>query len=179
MSSLNFIVMIFFSLFFLSRCENINACGDNDDLLSIDEVKKMRLWTHFDEQLKFKDDTLKGFDKSIRMIYKHQYEVNCSEVKFLIAGGHGFGFGSNIHVEAIQLAIAMNIDRVLLRNPIGDKEPLYTYNVPFCLNQSNIAAHFTMECYYEPWSKCSINDVIPKFYSYNQEGLTTIIEFIN
>ena len=79
-----------------------------------------------------------------------------------------------MHAEAVHLAIALNLNRVLLRDPFGKGISEYNYKVPFCLNQTNPAAHYTLECYYHPWSSCGIKDIFSSFYEASNKSMLDI-----
>lgn len=133
-----------------------------------EEFTEMRLWRHYKDK-KFPHDTMYGFDKAIREIYASQHPMDCKKAKFLISPGHGFGFASHIHMEGTHLAVAQNLGRVLLRHPYGSGVTGYTLDVPYCKSRTNPAENITHECYYEPWSNCTINDIFPNFYSYSRD----------
>lgn len=135
------------------------------------EYEEMRLWASFLDRdaltgdvVTHPTDTIFGFDNLIRQVHAHQYPSRCDDKLFLISPGWGFGFGSDIHRIAFHLAIAINLGRIMLRDPFGQNLPEYIYQVPYCQNQSG-SARCTYDCYYEPPSSCSIEDVCPGFYN--------------
>lgn len=86
--------------------------------LSEDEIHKWKLWpglmTAFDAE---HGETMYGFRPAMQAIWNHQHPQDCSKAKFLIAEGFLSGFGSEIHVVGVGLALAMEMGRVFVLNP--------------------------------------------------------------
>ena len=112
---------------------------------------KIGLWPNLvsHEQLKH-GKILFGFRKAINTIRKHQNSQNCSTAKYLVSYGFQSGFGSRIHVEASGFTIAFQTNRIYLSH-IHIKNPIQN---EFCIKQGKD----TLECYYLPWSKCTLKD---------------------
>ena len=56
----------------------------------------------------------------------------------------------------------MNLGRVLLQFPFNHDGMHWQINNEFCLNQSshNSNAQYNSECYFEPWSNCTLSDAL-------------------
>jgi hypothetical protein len=93
------------------------------------------------------------FDQAIDLIYRHQHPPDCSQVKYLISGGYSSGFGSEIHVEGLGLAIALELNRVYL--PARGRPQNKQWQVPHSICHGKKSLH----CYYEHWSNCNYADV--------------------
>ena len=100
-------------------------------------------------------------------MWDNQHPNNCSKAKFLISSGWFGGFGSVIHVESVVLAIAIELNRVLLPHPDGVVRGWprdFGYNIDqgwqvdthFCRDQNTNS----LDCYYEPWSSCTLEDAL-------------------
>ena len=100
-------------------------------------------------------------------MWDNQHPNNCSKAKFLISSGWFGGFGSVIHVEGVVLAIAIELNRVLLPHPDGVVRGWprdFGYNIDqgwqvdthFCRDQNTNS----LDCYYEPWSSCTLEDAL-------------------
>ena len=79
-------------------------------------------------------ETLYGSREALKTIYNHQHPQDCSKVQYMISKGFGSGgFGSQIHVETATLALAMQMNRVLVLSPLtsGGKNTIF-HEVPFC-----------------------------------------------
>jgi len=100
-------------------------------------------------------ESLYGLKAGLDLIWKNQHPANCSEAKYIVSGGWPYGFGSRIHVEGWGLAIAMELGRVYLQHPDGDNIFWETNNA-HCKSQKKA----TLECYYEPFSSCTIQDAV-------------------
>ena len=136
--------------------------------LPISVANEYRLWPGLSDDEDIKNgETLYGFRETMKMIWDHQHPKNCSTSKFLISFGWPGGIGAVAHVEGLALAIAMDLGRVLIPHPDGPVRHgprdmgFYVDNgwqvdVPFCQNQGKK----TMECYFEPWSSCTIDDAL-------------------
>lgn len=112
-------------------------------------------------------EVLVGFKEMIQAIWENQNPPDCSTAKYMIEGGWEEGFGSETHIIGAGLGMAMNMKRVYLMNNLGNKN--YTMNLiklenrygfqidnSFCRDQGKLS----LECYYEPWSKCTLKDAL-------------------
>lgn len=133
-----------------------------------DNINPYKLWPGLsDEQDFLRGETLYGFRETMEMIWAHQHPADCSKAKFMISNGWPAGIGAVTHVEGVALAIAIELGRVLLPHPDGpvrrgDRDMgSYVDNgwqvdTPYCMNQNMK----TLDCYYEPWSSCTIDDAL-------------------
>lgn len=130
--------------------------------LKVENIKKWKLWpgliNSYDQT---HGETMEGFEEGIEAIYKNQHPIDCTKAKFMISNGWNQGFGSEIHVIGIGLALAMNMNRVFLMNPEGRpvneyRDNRWQVNNSFCRKQNKN----TLDCYFEPWSSCNINYAI-------------------
>jgi hypothetical protein len=149
------------------NCFRNESNNNNNNLshnLKIENIKKWKLWpgliNSYDQ---IHGETMDGFEEGIKAIYNNQHPDDCSKAKFMISNGWNQGFGSEIHVIGVGLALAMNMNRVFLMNPEGrpvneDRDNRWQVNNSFCRNQNKT----TLECYFEPWSSCNINDAMQK-----------------
>ncbi len=97
-----------------------------------------------------------GMEEALDKIWDHQHPKDCSSVKFFISGHHNGGFGSELHVFGSALGLAMNMGRVYLQNPLIHDKVQWEVSNPFCQNRTAT----NLECYYEPWSSCTIFDAL-------------------
>jgi hypothetical protein len=121
-------------------------------------VEKYKLWPGLipnGHSLK-PESTLFGVEEALEKIWEHQHPKDCSKVKFFISGNHNGGFGSEIHVLGSALGLAMDMGRVYLQNPLVHDKVQWEMSNPFCHNRSAT----NLECYYEPWSSCTIYDAL-------------------
>jgi hypothetical protein len=124
----------------------------NYSSMQIKDANKMSLWS-IDNNDNINQKSLFAFSYAMKKIWEHQNPKNCSEAKFLISPGRGGqGFGSIIHSHGDQLAFAMNLGRILIRHPV--EESVWEFNNSFCKKQKLT----NYECYYEPYSSCTLND---------------------
>jgi hypothetical protein len=123
-------------------------------------VRKYKLWpdTYHVDHARSDNSILFGLDYAMEAINENQHPVNCSEAKFLIGGFHYGGFGSFIHAASAPLGFAMNLGRVYLQNPSTYPQTKWEWNVPFC--HTHHPGKQNLECYYEPWSSCTIYDAL-------------------
>eukprot|EP01038_Epipyxis_sp_PR26KG_P009838 gene9838-13232_t len=125
-------------------------------------VHKYRLWPGlFSEFDLMHGKTVPGFAFAIEEIWKNQHSQDCKDAKFLIAQGWAQGFGSEIHVLSIGLALALNMNRVYVMNPFNTSNSITFDNTwqvatPFCKQQGKV----NLECYFEPWTSCSIEEIM-------------------
>ena len=123
-----------------------------------------RLWPNFvREREVLHGETLYGFYEAIDKIWRNQHPVNCSAAKFIISNGWPWGFGSTVHTESAIFSVALELGRVYLPHPKGRINGLtfgfdhnWQFDTSFCRKQKK----FSIECYFEPWSSCTIKDAI-------------------
>jgi hypothetical protein len=94
-------------------------------------------------------------------IWQNQHPPDCKNAKFLISEGWAQGFGSEVHVIGVGLAIALNTKRVFVMNPEGplttvERDNSWQVRNSFCEAQGKKS----MECYFEPWTSCSFEDAL-------------------
>jgi hypothetical protein len=87
----------------------------------------------------------------MELIWQNQNPEDCRKARYLIVEPWQAGFGSEYHVYTVGLGIALQLNRVLL---VRDDVTRWQYNLDFCKSQKLR----TMECYYLPWSKCTLED---------------------
>ena len=103
-------------------------------------------------------DSLFGCEYALEKIWFNQHPVNCSRAKFLIINDwYDGGFGSQMHVMGAALGLALNFGRVLLQIPVAHAKLQWQVNSTFCLFGNSKK---NLECYYEPWSSCSVFDAL-------------------
>jgi hypothetical protein len=130
--------------------------------LTMQFIEELSLWPDLMNQLDVEHgETIYGTRDILEMIHKNQNPENCREAKYIISGGWPYGFGSRIHMEGQVLAAAMNLGRVYLHHPSGDNIFWETSN-PFC---RNTVKDTTLTCFYEPFSKCTIEDAMYNYAS--------------
>ena len=112
-------------------------------------------------------NSLYGFRTAVDMIWRHQHPSNCKTAKFLISNGWFGGFASVPHVEGVALAVALELGRILLPHPDGvirgpprnfgtKVDQGWQVDTRFCQEQGKRS----LECYYEPWSSCTMEDAL-------------------
>ena len=129
--------------------------------ISLEAMNKFKLWPDLISKFDFMHgETMFGLEEALEIIYKHQHPPDCSKAKFLISGMYESGFGSELHVIGVGLATAMNLNRVYIMNPYRkmDSANAWQVDVPFCKKQGN--GYLNLDCYYEPWSNCTIHDAL-------------------
>eukprot|EP01038_Epipyxis_sp_PR26KG_P014575 gene14575-19574_t len=94
------------------------------------------------------------YNEAIDIIYAHQHPPDCSKVKFMISLGYKSGFGSELHVEGMVLAIAMQMNRIFI--PTQPRDARLQWQTP----SSICGGDKTLSCYLEPWTNCTWNDVV-------------------
>jgi hypothetical protein len=121
-------------------------------------VTKYKLWPGLikPEHVLTPDSTLFGFGEALDIIWKHQHPEDCSTAKFFISGNHNGGFGSELHVQSSALGVAMNMGRVYLQNTESFETVEWEFSNSHCQTQNKT----NLECYYEPWSSCTIFDAL-------------------
>ena len=100
-------------------------------------------------------DSLYGLGVGLKAIWDHQHPANCSNSTFLIGSRWVFsGFGSEVHCEGAAMGLAMSIGRIYLQHPY----PYHRWqtDLDFCRAQNKK----NLECYFEPWSSCTIFDAL-------------------
>jgi len=137
--------------------------------ISSSEIDAFGLWKGLHQNCNLKSgdcETLFGFKKAISIVFQHQNPSDCSAAKFMITQDRPAGIGSSFSVLGDSLMAAIDSGRVLLLNTnffdsfrsatLTDEKPFY-FNNRFCLgqNKSNI------DCYFLPWSNCSLADAFP------------------
>jgi hypothetical protein len=136
-------------------CENLTNSHISTNLKEI--VTKYKLWPgHLQDREVTSDNILYGIDIAMQTIWDHQHPINCSNSKFLISGYWEYGFGSTVHIEGAALSLAMNLGRVYLQNPIMFPSKNWQVKSIFCRSQLKS----NLECYYHPWSSCTIFDAL-------------------
>jgi len=133
--------------------------------LSPEVVEKWKLWPDLISQKDvIEGETMYGFEEGMAAIWENQHPKDCSKAKFLITGGFESGFGSELHVIGVGLALAMNMGRVYVllhdRMDSGLADKAHSANSfqvknQFCADQGK----FNLECYYEPWTSCSYDEI--------------------
>jgi hypothetical protein len=132
--------------------------------LTDEEIEKWKLWpgllNSFD---KLNGEIVVGFREAMEAIWKNQHPEDCSKAKFVIAYGWNQGFGSEVHIIGSGLALALNMKRVYVMNPEGPlkgekgaHDNTWQMDNDFCKKQNKK----TLECYYEPWTHCKIEDIM-------------------
>ena len=104
------------------------------------------------------DQGIVGWRWAVNEVHKHQHpprETCKSSQKFLIGHEFPFGFGAEMHVWGGMLNAALSLGRVMVQSP-DSATPSFVNN-PFCSASSTPS---NMECYYEPWSSCTLEDAL-------------------
>jgi hypothetical protein len=130
--------------------------------------KKWKLWPDVISKQDLTDgETMYGFEAGMEAIWRNQHPADCSTAKYLISGGFESGFGSEIHVIGVGLALAMNMGRVYVMFPDHGDSSLtakmdslnrFQVDIDYCKNQG--PGKLSLDCYYEPWSSCTIEDAL-------------------
>jgi len=132
-------------------------------LLEMDRRSDWKLWPNlvskFDTET---GETLYGMKQAMEVIWKNQHPEDCSKAQFLIAQGWPQGFGSEVHVLGVGLAVALNTKRVFIMNPDGAPEHDFLNNTwqvqnPFCRSKNSKSA---LDCYFESWTHCKPEDAL-------------------
>ena len=127
---------------------------------SLDFQRKYKLWPNLQSDTDLIDgESVYGSKSALEIVHKHQNPMSSADCKnhnFVISLGHpNGGFGSQMHVDGMALAIAMNLDRILITLPF-DKGGNVFHNVPFCQSR-NVKGY---DCYWERWSICGLSDAL-------------------
>jgi hypothetical protein len=143
------------------KCSKYFEDHKNMDFSSM--VKNYQLWSGLvgEERMKalMPNDTIYGLKYALDTIWKHQHPTDCKTAKFLIPTKHNGGFGSELHVLANPLGLAMDLGRVYLPNPFLNEGSEWEFDNDFCRNQTEYR-RFGFDCYYESWSSCTIFDAL-------------------
>eukprot|EP01041_Mallomonas_annulata_P008636 gene8636-17812_t len=142
-------------------CNNKTNISQSNILINPTEIKLVHSFSGWRDNLNlFKQkhphktfSFLSYHTQALNLIYNNQHPKNCSEAKFIIPPVRKTcGFGCEIHFDGVALAIALKSGRVLI--DAGSKLNSWEVNNHHCKiqNKSN------KECYYEPWSSCTITD---------------------
>jgi hypothetical protein len=120
-------------------------------------IDMLSLWPDLMNQLDFEHgESVYGTEAVLEAIWRNQNPEDCSKAKYIISGGWPYGFASRVHVEGLVLAAAMNLNRVYLPHPTGDNI-FWETNIPHC---KNTVKDSSLNCFYEMFSKCTINDAL-------------------
>jgi hypothetical protein len=106
-----------------------------------------------------------SFSQAIEIIWKNQHPPDCKKAKYLIADALYQGFGAEFHVHGVALALALDMGRVFL--PKGGWT--WRFKNKFC----ELQGKNSLECYYQPWSKCTLEDAAYAAYK-NQTFVLTV-----
>lgn len=101
-------------------------------------------------------EMLFGMEEAMEMIYRNQNPPDCQKAKYIILDGWMQGYGSEIHIYGVGLAVALDMGYVVLQKGGW----MWRFNNKFCESQGQK----TLDCYYVPWSRCSIRDAIHVIY---------------
>lgn len=131
-----------------------------------EKKQKWKLWPDIVSKRDLAEgETMYGFEEGMEAIWKNQHPEDCSTAKYLISGGFESGFGSEIHVLGSGLALAMRMNRVyIMLATNGDSSLMdkmhsnnkFQVDIDFCRKQGKM----NLECYYEPWSSCTLEDAL-------------------
>ena len=137
--------------------------------ISLMVTESFKLWSGLQSR-DSEFETVFGFADAIEAVYKHQHPKDCTKSKFLLAPANfGCGFGCQQHVVGMGLAIAMNAGRIYVQHPggPGKENPNEAMtNSNHCKTQDRR----NMECYFEPWTNCSIQEVMKGASFIEQNG---------
>ncbi len=101
-------------------------------------------------------EILFGMEEAMEMIWRNQNPQDCHKAKYIILDGWMQGYGSEIHIYGVGLAVALDMGYVVLQKGGW----MWRFNNKFCESQGQK----TLDCYYVPWSKCTIRDAIHVIY---------------
>jgi hypothetical protein len=86
-------------------------------------------------------------DRIAQLIYDHQNPRDCSQANFLVLTREWHsGLGSNIHVKAWMLLVAIMSDRILVDSP----------NIKWNMTNPTSCPQMDWTCYFAPVSKCAL-----------------------
>ena len=136
---------------------NTECAQYDSDTYGRDWYSNLKLWPglcgspHHTQQ----DQGIVGWRWAVDEVHKRQHppvETCKSGQKYLIAHEFPYGFGAQFHVWGGMLNSALSLSRILLQSP-DEITPSFLKN-PLCGNASNL------ECYFEPWSSCTLEDAL-------------------
>ena len=137
-------------------CDEYKKRHDSSNISTL--VSKYKLWPVYNRRDRTENSILFGTELALEKIWEHQHPKDCSKVKFLISNNWAAGFGSEFHVFGAALGLSMNLGRVFLQHPYVLPYLKWQTNTTFCARQSPIRRG--LECYFEPWSSCTIFDAL-------------------
>lgn len=162
------IVVVVIAVIFILVIEQVKgtSCGQYDmhpKAFEILENNTYGLWPGLTNKYDLETgETLVGFKEAMADIWKNQHPADCSKSKYLIVEGFNQGFGSEFHVYGVGLAMALEMNRVLLQKGGWT----WRFKNRFCEQQQKK----TLECFYHPWSNCTIVDAINSVH--NEDTIT-------
>jgi len=128
----------------------------------IDRHHKYKLWPNLMSSYDLEHgETLIGFEEAMDIVWQNQNPPDCSKAKYLIAEPFLQGVGSELHVHGVALAIAIATKRVFLQHGGWS----WRFRNPHCAAQNKQS----LECYYVPVSKCSLEDALATMKTINPE----------
>lgn len=92
----------------------------------------------------------------MEVIWRNQNPPDCKTAKYIIAEGWPQGFGSEIHIYGLALGVAIDTGRVFVQH--GGWAWRYRNSMCRQLQKKSL------ECYYLPFSKCTVVDAIQSMY---------------
>ena len=105
-----------------AECRALFSGAQNLTLLR-ERMAEWKLWpglmTEFDHE---HGESMYGFREAMEAIWRNQHPADCSKARFLVAEGWPQGFGSEVHVIGVGLAVALKTNRVFIMNPEGVPE---------------------------------------------------------
>eukprot|EP01036_Dinobryon_divergens_P030804 gene30804-40103_t len=110
-------------------------------------------------------EVLPGFMEAISEIWTNQHPPSCKTAKYIIYESHPSGFGSEFHVAGAALATAIEEKSVFL---IAEKSMVHLQNTNGNRYRNKLCSEKnsdSIECYIEPISNCTFNDVIELYES--------------
>lgn len=148
------------------NCINQTAIGAAGSSAIMSRKEEWKLWPDITSTADAREgEMLYGFNEGIQAIWDNQHPIDCSKANFLISGGFESGFGSEFHVIGAGLALAMRMKRVyVMLADQGDSALMdkmrsinnFQVDTEFCRKQK----HLNLDCYYEPWSSCTLEDAL-------------------
>eukprot|EP01038_Epipyxis_sp_PR26KG_P009839 gene9839-13233_t len=147
------------------KCNDINnkILNTPESLKILEAIDRYHLWPGLISEYDLKHgETISLFPEVLEDIWNHQHPVDCKNSKFLIAQGWAQGFGSEMHILSVGFALALNLNRIFVVNPFSMAknadflDNTWQTNNSFCIKQNKK----NLECYYEPLTNCSTNDIL-------------------
>mmetsp|Transcript_2120 Transcript_2120/g.3747 ORF Transcript_2120/g.3747 Transcript_2120/m.3747 type:complete len:468 (+) Transcript_2120:35-1438(+) len=131
--------------------------------ISTENAEKWKLWPNLISDQDFKNgegEVMYGYEEGMSAIWENQHPQNCSQAKFLVSMGWEAGFGSETHMLGQGLGLALQLGRVYIMLP-NKLNTVNRYQVDnrYCKEQTTPNSNSSLECYYEPWSSCTLTDV--------------------